>query len=218
VADRFVIQLENVNDAPEPDAKKTIQAIEGGRSLRGKLEAVDPDGDPLTFSLAAFQRLAPGFSFQPDGQWEFNPADPFWRSIKGGAKRQVSMRFKATDPHGDSGNLTLTLDISGVNNPPEVEALAEVKLDQNAPPFEGQVKATDVDEDARLSFAVLGDKAPEGFTLQADGRWRFDPAQPSYQTLRKGEFRSMFVPIRVSDEVGGLAVVRLQITLQGVQQ
>jgi VCBS repeat-containing protein len=73
------------------------------------------------------------------------------------------------------------------------------------------------DEGARLTFEILGDRAPEGFSLQADGRWRFDPAQPAYQSLRKGEFRSLFVPVKVTDDAGGMAVVRLQLTINGVQ-
>jgi VCBS repeat-containing protein len=132
VTDRFVIRLEEVNDAPEKDAKKTIVASEGSKPLQGKLDAVDPDGDPLSFSLATFERLAPGFSFQPDGQWTFDPGHAFWKTLQGGAKRQVAMRFKASDPHGGSGNLTLTLEVTGVNNPPEVSAPAEVRLDQDA--------------------------------------------------------------------------------------
>lgn len=217
VTDRFVLQLDRVNDAPQDGIKKTITALEGGKQLQGKLDAVDADGDPLTFSLASWQKAAPGFSFQPDGQWQFDPADPYWRSLKAGNKRQMSMRFKATDPSGDTGSLTLILDVTGVNNPPEVDTLAEIKLDNNARPYEGRINARDVDEDAKLSFEILGGKSPDGFSLQADGQWRFDPAHATYQGLRKGEFRSLFVPIMVADEAGGMTVARLQITVNGSQ-
>ena len=217
VSDRFVIKLEKVNDAPESGAQKTITATEGSRVMQGRLDAVDPDGDPLTFSLAAFQKLAPGFTFQPDGQWRFDPADPAWRSLKAGAKRQHSMRFKATDPLGDSGTLTLTLEVSGVNNPPEVQTPAELKITTTAAAATGSIAARDPDEDARLTFAILGDKVVEGFSLQPDGRWHFDPAQPAYQALRKGEFRALFVPIQITDEVGGMTITRLQITVAGDQ-
>ena len=178
---------------------------------------MDPDGDPLTFALGTWQKLAPGFSFQPDGQWQFDPSHADWKSIKAGAKRQAVMRLKATDPHGGSGNLTVTLEVTGVNTPPQAESPADVKVDQGAGVVEGRVNAKDVDEDARLSFELLGDQAPDGFQLQADGRWRFDPAHPAYRALRKGEFRSLFIPVKVSDEAGGLTVVRLQITISGTQ-
>lgn len=185
--------------------------------LKGKLDAVDPDGDPLTFSLASWQKLAPGFSFQSNGQWQFDPADPYWKSTKAGGKRQATMRFKATDPHGDTGTLTLLLEVTGVNNPPVVTPPAEVKLDNNASAAEGRILATDVDEDAKLVFEVLADKTPDGFTLQPDGRWRFDPAVDAYKNLKKGEFRGLFVPIKVTDEMGGMTIARLQITVNGTQ-
>jgi VCBS repeat-containing protein len=215
----FVIQapaLHHLESWPV-NPEKQIAAIEGARPTQGKLDAVDPDGDPLTFSLDTFQKLAPGFSFQPDGQWRFDPADPAWRSTPGGVKRQSVMRFRATDPYGGRGNLTLTLEITGVNNPPEATTPPDVRIEQGSAPAEGQVQARDVDENAKLSFEVLGDKAPDGFTLRADGRWRFDPAHAAYKELRKGEFRSLFVPIKITDDAGGITVVRLQITLSGSQ-
>lgn len=217
VRDRFVIQLENVNDAPVSGVEKTITAVEGGSRLQGKLDAVDPDGDALSFALGTWQKLAPGFSFQPDGQWQFDPADPYWKNTKAGAKRQATMRFVAKDPHGDTGTLTLNLVVSGVNNPPEVDLPAEVKLDNTASAQEGRVIARDVDEGAQLTFALLASTAPDGFSLQADGRWRFDPSVPEYKALKKGEFRSLFVPVKVSDEAGGVSVARLQFTVVGTQ-
>ena len=217
ITDRFVLQLDKVNDAPLPGVEATILATEGGRLMRGKLDAVDPDGDPLEFSLAARQNLPAGFSFKPDGQWQFDPADPHWRSIKAGGKRRNTVGFKATDPHGESGSLTLNVEVTGVNNPPEVDTLEEIKLANNASPAQGRIPARDVDEDAKLSFEVLSAKTPEGFSIQADGQWRFDPAHPAYQDLRLGEVRSLFVPIKVNDEAGGITVARLQITVLGTK-
>ncbi len=217
VRDRFVIQLENVNDAPVSGVEKTITALEGGQRLQGKLDAVDPDGDVLSFALASWQKLAPGFTFQADGQWQFDPADPYWKNTKAGAKRQATMRFVAKDPHGDTGTLTLHLVVAGVNNPPEVDLHTEIKLDNTASAYEGRVTARDVDEGAQLSFSLLASTTPEGFSLQADGHWRFDPSVPEYNGLKKGEFRSLFIPIKVSDEAGGIAVARLQFTVNGTK-
>lgn len=217
ISDRFVLKLDNVNDAPIGGAEKNIAATEGGRLMQGKLDAVDPDGDALSFSLARWQKVAPGFSFKPDGQWQFDPQHAEWKSIKAGGKRVATMRFIATDPKGDTGSLTLTLEVVGVNNPPELTAPAEVKLSSQDRPAEGKINARDVDEDAVLSFEVLDGKSPEGFSLQANGSWRFDPAHPAYQSLRQGEFRTLFVPIKISDEAGGVTVGRLQITVSGTQ-
>ncbi len=217
ISDKFVLQLDNVNDAPQAGVQKTISVMEGAKPLQGRLDAVDPDGDVLTFSLSNWQKAVPGFSFQPNGQWQFDPSNPHWKNTKAGDKRQSTMRFTATDPHGETGTLTLLIEVTGVNNPPVVETPEEVKLDNNASAREGNIRASDVDQDAKLVFEVLGDQSPDGFTLQTDGRWRFEPTHPAYKNLKKGEFRSLFVPIKVADEMGGIAVARLQITVNGTQ-
>jgi VCBS repeat-containing protein len=215
VSDRFVLQLENVNDAPVSGGQIRLSAIEGAQRMEGKLNVVDPDGDALTFKLASFQTLAPGFGFKPDGTWVFDPTEPYWKNTKAGDKRESRMQFVATDPSGAQGTLTLTLEVVGVNNPPEVDPAENVKLNSNARPIEGRVNAHDVDEGATLTYGLLPGVAPDGFSLQADGRWRFDPSHPAYAQLHVGEFRSLFVPIKVTDEAGGMTVARLQFTVSG---
>ena len=215
VSDRFVLKLENVNDMPQGGARKTIAAREGDRAVSGKLDAVDPDGDPLKFRLASGQTLAPGFSVEADGQWRFDPSDAAFRSLKAGAKRQLAMRFEAVDPFGGQGTLDVLLEVTGVNNPPVASAWSEIRVENKATVISGKLEATDIDEDARLSFDVLGGRVIEGFALNPDGAWRFDPRHPSYEALAAGELRSLFIPIRISDEAGGVAVGRLQITLIG---
>lgn len=217
ISDRFVLKLEDVNDAPTAGAQKVLQAQEGGKVLSGRLDATDPDGDPLTFALTGWQKLPPGFSFTPDGQWTFNPSDAHWQSIKAGAKRQATMRFKATDPHGASGVLDFTIEVNGVNNPPHVLTPGELTLSNTASPLEGRIEASDVDDDAQLTFAVLGSKTPAGFVLDASGKWRFDPTDADYKTLGAGETRSLFIPIQVTDEAGGITVVRMQINVGGTR-
>lgn len=218
VSDRFVLRLVNVNDAPEGGAQKVIKVTEGSRPLTGKLDAVDPDGDALKFALSSGETLAPGFSVDDSGQWRFDPGHAFWRPMKAGAKREVTMRFTASDPYGGTGVLTLVLEVTGVNNAPEVGQLAEVRISTSDKPAEGRIDARDVDEDARLSFEVLGQRSIDGFSLQPDGRWRFDPAHASYRELAEGELKSLFVPVRISDEAGGITVARLQITVIGAKK
>ena len=80
-------------------------------------------------------------------------------------------------------------------------------------------------DDTRLPPLVVASSVQvldrEGALLRAytvaDGRWRFDPSVPEYKALKKGEFRSLFVPVKVSDEAGGVSVARLQFTVVGTQ-
>ena len=217
VTERFTLQLDKVNDAPAQRSEQVLSFTEGAAAVKGRLEAVDADGDPLNFQLSGQQSLPPGFTFAADGQWAFNPSAPEWLALKAGELHESTLEIKATDPSGASGLLFLKLRVTGVNTPPQVQPPAALRVDSNATPLEGQLQAMDPDKGAQLSFEVLNGQSPEGFTLAADGRWRFDPAQPAYQALRKGESRNLFLPVKVSDEAGGFSVTRLQLTISGIQ-
>lgn len=217
VSDRFVLQLEEVNDAPTAGASKLIAVREGSKPIQGKLEAVDADGDPLTFALDTRQKPVPGFHFTSDGRWTFDTSGPAWKPLRQGQKRTVTLRFKASDPHGGTGSLELTFEIVGVNNPPQATPPEEVTLSHQADPVQGQITASDVDEDDALNFAVLGEVKPAGFSLEPNGQWRFNPRDEAYQTLKADERRSLFVPIAVTDKIGAMTVVRLQINVLGAQ-
>lgn len=217
VTERFTLQLDQVNDAPAERSEQILSFTEGGKAVEGRLEAVDADGDPLTFTLTGRQSLPPGLTFKPDGQWQFDPSHPEWLKLKAGELHETTLQIKATDPSGASGLLYLTLRVAGVNTPPEIKPPQVVRIDANARPVEGRIDATDPDKDAKLSYALVSEPGPEGFKLETDGRWRFDPSLPAYQALRKGESRNLFLPIKVSDEAGGLSMARLQLTVSGVQ-
>lgn len=217
ITDRFELQLDAVNDAPTAGATKRLEVREGSPVRKGKLEAVDADGDTLTFALGTWQQPVPGFTFTPDGHWTFDPTGAGWENLKAGAKREAAMRFTATDPHGGQGSLDFVVEVTGTNNPPHADTPSEVGVGNNGPRVEGRIQASDVDDGAQLTFALLGDRATAGFTLGADGRWQFNPQDPAYAGLRLSQNLSLFIPIQITDDAGGMAVVRLQINITGTQ-
>ena len=217
VTEKFTLQLDKVNDAPAERSEQILSFTEGGKPVQGRMEAVDADGDPLIFTLVGRQSLPPGFAFKADGQWQFDPSHPHWLALKAGELHETTLEIKATDPSGASGMLYLKLRVTGLNTNPEIKMPTAVRVDSNARPLEGRVEATDPDKDSKLSFSLVSEPPPEGFKLESDGRWRFDPAQPAYQALRKGESRNLFLPIKVSDEAGGFSITRLQLTVSGIQ-
>ncbi|WP_282159495.1 VCBS domain-containing protein, partial [Shimia thalassica] len=60
------------------------------------------------------------------------------------------------------------------------------------------MSATDVDTGDTLAYS-LGQAAPAGFTLNADGSWSFDPTDAAYQHLAAGATQQVTIPVTVTD-------------------
>lgn len=213
--DRFTLALKNTNDAPPADALVEHRTVEGASAFGGDLSSLDADGDPLRVSAVGAQALPPGLTVDADGHWQFNPAHPHWRALAAGATRRVEAAFDLRDPHGGQGRARLVIDIAGRNTAPEWAPMPEVSVSVTDPVVQRQLMAVDPDEGARLQYKSVSPSLPDGFSLQPDGTWRFEPGHASYRTLTADESRSLFVPIRVVDEHGASAVTRLHITLKG---
>ncbi|MDI5846272.1 VCBS domain-containing protein, partial [Shewanella xiamenensis] len=57
--------------------------------------------------------------------------------------------------------------------------------------------------------------AVDGFTLNADGSYSFDPSNAAYQHLAQGQTETLSIPITVTDSTGATSTANLTITLTG---
>lgn len=78
----------------------------------------------------------------------------------------------------------------------------------------GSVAGNDSDPDGDPLTYSLGTPVA-GLTLNADGTYRFDPANAAYQDLRSGQTRTVVANYTVSDGKGGSASSTLTITVTG---
>ncbi|MDD1967828.1 retention module-containing protein, partial [Pseudomonas putida] len=80
----------------------------------------------------------------------------------------------------------------------------------------GELTATDIDHNAVLTFSQTpGTPAVDGFTLNAQGKWTFDPSNAAYQSLAAGEVKTIVVNYTVTDEHGATDTSTLTIKLTG---
>ncbi len=216
--DRFTLQLMNVNDAPMVQGSEQHQCNEGDAPLQGKLSAVDPDGDQISFNLASWQSLPAGLTLDDKGNWHFNPAHLAYQHLKEGSKKNLSVKIEAQDPYGGKGTITLQIMVTGRNNAPVFVESVDARVSVTDPPITGKLIAQDPDDDATVVFEQLGIALPAGFSLNSDGSWRFDPRQTEYGVLKLGDFRALIIPIKAKDGLGGEVIGRIQIMIQGVNQ
>ncbi|WP_200923606.1 VCBS domain-containing protein, partial [Shewanella xiamenensis] len=77
----------------------------------------------------------------------------------------------------------------------------------------GQMVATDVDTGDTLTFSLAN--AVDGFTLNADGSYSFEPIDAAYQHLAQGLTETLTIPVSVTDSAGATATQQLVITVSG---
>ncbi|MEV3844167.1 VCBS domain-containing protein [Aeromonas veronii] len=77
----------------------------------------------------------------------------------------------------------------------------------------GQFHASDIDVGDTLSYS-LGHPV-DGFTLNADGSYSFDPGNAAYHHLTAGQTQTLTIPITVTDSAGGTSTQNLSLILTG---
>src|SRR6185503_5579245 len=159
----LTITITGVNDAPvAQDASATV--LEDA-SVSGNVVATDADeGAILTYTLIGG---ATGLTFNADGSYSFDAGS--YDTLAQGALRVLELAYSVSDGlESDSGALTIT--ITGVNDAPLAQNASATVLEDAS--VNGNVIATDADDGAILTYALIG--GATGLTFNADGSYSFD--------------------------------------------
>ncbi len=62
--------------------------------------------------------------------------------------------------------------------------------------------ATDIDAGDTKAFSI--GQPIDGFTMNTDGSWNFDPSHAAYQHLAAGQTQQVTIPVAVTDSAGQL--------------
>ncbi|QRY81741.1 retention module-containing protein [Pseudomonas sp. PDNC002] len=205
----LVITVTGTNDAPIANAASA--GVSEDQLSKGQLTASDvDDGAKLSFSVDGTPPA--GFTLKTDGSWTFDGNNAAYQSLAKDETQDIQVKFIVTDQFGATDTKTLTLTVTGTNDAPVASAASDsVKEDAS---ISGQLSATDVDHGATLNFS-LDQQAPAGFTLNPDGSWTFDAADPAYAHLAQDATQVINIGFTVTDEHGATDSKVLTLTVTG---
>lgn len=164
------VTVKAVNDAPVA-ADAAANATEGGAVIAGTVTASDVDGPSVSFSL---NNPAPaGLSFNPNGTFTFNPADPAYDSLAAGQTQTINVPFTANDGSATDGGL-LVITVTGTNDAPTASAVTATGAEDG-----GAITVTaitsDVDAGDTATFSVSANPANGTVVNNNDGTFSYTP-------------------------------------------
>ncbi|MFN5049186.1 VCBS domain-containing protein [Roseateles sp.] len=180
-------------------------------STGGQLTITDADAGQAHFIAQTSAAGSYGqFSLDDTGHWNYSAdnSQAALQQLKAGAT--LSDSFTATSADGSTHTVTVTL--TGTNDAPVLQAQSQSVLEDGSA-LHGQMVATDVDQGDTQTFSLA--QAVDGFTLNADGSYSFDPANAAYQQLAAGQTQDLVIPVTVTDSAGASHTQNLTITITG---
>ncbi|WP_279255546.1 VCBS domain-containing protein [Shewanella xiamenensis] len=190
------------------DANLTAGKLE----THGQLTISDPDAGQDHFTAQTNVAGSYGtFSLDADGQWHYSAdnSQTAIQQLKAGETLTDSLTVQSVG--GTTHTVTITL--TGSNDAPVLTAQSQ-SVTEDGSLLTGQMVATDVDTGDTLTFSLAN--SVDGFTLNADGSYSFDPSNAAYQHLAASQTQDLVIPVTVTDSAGASHTQNLTITVAGV--
>ncbi|HIF9359583.1 TPA: Ig-like domain-containing protein, partial [Photobacterium damselae] len=156
-----IVNVTPANDAPE--GEDVTAETQEETAITGQLTATDADGDNLTFKPGSDPTNG-SVTVNPDGSWEYVPNPDF--------NGEDSFTVVVDDGNGGSDTITVTVNVTPVNDAPEGKDVTAETQEETA--VTGQLTATDVDGD-NLTFKPGSDPTNGSVTVNPDGSWEYVP-------------------------------------------
>jgi len=213
------ITVNPANDSPTV-SNTAISVNEGVTESITLTKPVDPDGDSLTITVVSLP--TEGSILKSDGT-----------VLKSGdlltSAELVSLSYQAPAQLADQSQVTDMTFVYSVNDghgavkgyvdihayPITAESVSvSVSVHEGDAKVTGHLNAVDLDREDSLSYSALS-SLPAGVTLSNAGDWSFNPADPAYNSLAKGETKDLVVKYQVDDAKGGTETATLTIHITG---
>ncbi|WP_448679534.1 retention module-containing protein [Pseudomonas nicosulfuronedens] len=203
----LVITVTGTNDAPKAEAA-TAGAAEDAVS-KGQLTATDvDDGARLSFSVSG--NPPAGFILKTDGSWTFDGKDPAYQALAEGETRDIQVKYIVTDEHGATDTQTLTITVTGSNDPAVIGGVASVSVDETNAPITTGGLLTVSDVDGAASFQTQNNAAGKygTFSLGSDGAWTYT-ANDAYNELKQDEKLTDSFTVNAADGTSSTVTVTI---------
>ncbi|WP_269582949.1 VCBS domain-containing protein [Roseibium sp. Sym1] len=184
----------------------------GNLTADGHLTIADPDAGeaafaPVTAGIGAYGT----FTLDTQGNWTYT-ADNAQLAVQALQAGAVPLTDTLTVTSVDGTKHDIIVTIHGTNDAPVLSA-ATASATEDGSAVTGRMSATDVDSGDTKAFSI--GQPVDGFTLQADGSWSFDPSHAAYQHLAAGQTMPVTIPVTVTDSAGATDTENLVITVTG---
>ena len=188
-------EVDETNGAPVGVAS-SASGVEDGPPITGRVQASDPDNDPLSFALVANSAVGGTVTINSaTGDYSFDPAADF--------SGTASFRFTASDGSRTSSPATVTIAVAPVNDAPI--ARNDAANTSAGTPVLVDVLANDSDVDGDvLAIAAVGG-AGHGTVAIVDGQVRYSP--------NAGFTGNDMFNYSISDGAGGTAQASATVTV-----
>jgi hypothetical protein len=144
-------------------------------------------------------------------QFVIDPAQ--FNDLDAGTSETVVLHYRVTDGSG-SAPRTLTLKVEGRNDAPTAADIVAT-VSEDGPLLLVPLAGHDIDRNASLTYAVLGQPEAGQVIANGDGTFSFDPAG-AFEELQVGESRQVSFAYSVTDEHGASAQAIATIVVEGV--
>lgn len=159
---RGIIEDSSHTNSP-PIAADLFAATDEDHTLSGLLNASDPDGDPLAYSVLA-QPEHGTVSVNADGSFSYQPAPNYFGPD--------SFTYQVADPYGETSSALVSIQVDPVNDAPVArDNTYQTEQDQ---PLNDRLFGYDVDGDP-LYFSVSANPAHGTITINPDGTFTYTP-------------------------------------------
>ncbi|WP_211327639.1 VCBS domain-containing protein, partial [Umboniibacter marinipuniceus] len=209
----ITVTVNGTNDNPVIDTITAATATEGDKTATtGTITSTDIDtGDTAKYSAVA----VPGFTLNADGSYSFDPTDAAYNGLAAGDTQQITIPVTVTDGSGGTDHKDLVITVTGTNDNPVLDQIQAQSVNEDGNQLTGQITSTDPDAHEKAIYSIAN--PVDGFTLNPDGSYTFDPSHASYQQLEAGVDQTLTIPITVTDQDGGKDTQNLVITVHGTQ-
>ena len=194
-----------MNESPSfsesPNSREVPENTPAGEDIGDPVKATDPDAaDTLTYFLGGDD--AESFDIDSStGQLQTKAPLDYE------TKKTHNVEVSVGDGQMTSEDITITVDVTDVNEPPEVTGLDSVDYAENGTDPVDTYTATDPDENAPITWTLEGDDSDD-FSINETGELTFK-TPPDFEALADADTDNVYnVTIKASDgtNTGTLAV------------
>ncbi|MFA0626888.1 VCBS domain-containing protein [Vibrio sp. 10N.222.49.A3] len=194
-----------------------VRDPDAGEALFTPTGTPSGSGSTATGSWVAGDKGIGQFILHADGRWLYkvDNDNTHINSLGDGDTFTETLTVHSKD--GTTHQLTST--IHGTNDKPVIDATSAVTaIEGGHTAHKGQITTTDVDTGDSATYTAItpttGQHVP-GFTLNADGSYKFDATDAGYDHLALGKTEQVSVSVTVTDGAGATDQKDLIITITG---